>query len=283
MNTSEAIELISGNLSNRYEPNEAKTIARYYLEDTFDIKKAQELTSQQQDRLTQDLKLLNEGMPLQYVTGLAHFYGYVFNVSRGVLIPRAETEELVREVVAASKEYKVPITFLDVGTGSGCIAIAVKKQLNNTVKVTALDVDSNAILQTIENAFRLDAPVKCICTDIDNFDHNSNFDIIASNPPYIDHSEADRMDDSVKMYEPPLALYAPEGNPMYFYHIICKFATDHLSPNGTLLFEINAFRAGEVVEVARYYFPDATINLIQDMQGMDRIVSIKTTDQNHEN
>ena len=214
-------------------------------------------------------------MPLQYVTGLAHFYGYVFNVSKGVLIPRAETEELVREVVATSKYYKSPVTILDIGTGSGCIAIAVKKQLNSKAKVTALDVDSNAILQTIENAFRLDAPVKCICADIDTYHDSSKYDIIVSNPPYIDHSEADRMDDSVKIYEPALALYAPDGEPLHYYQTICKFATENLSANGTIFFEINAFRAAEVVEVGRHFFPYANIKVTQDMQGMDRIVCIK--------
>ena len=218
MNTLEAIQKISSTLINKYEPHEAKRVARFYLEDTFNIKKNQPLTPEQQERLIEDVKLLNQGMPLQYVTGLAHFYGYVFNVSKGVLIPRAETEELVREVVATSKYYKSPVTILDIGTGSGCIAIAVKKQLNSKAKVTALDVDSNAILQTIENAFRLDAPVKCICADIDTYHDSSKYDIIVSNPPYIDHSEADRMDDSVKIYEPALALYAPDGEPLLQKH-----------------------------------------------------------------
>lgn len=177
--------------------------------------------------------------PIQYITGLAYFYGMDFHVRPGVLVPRPETEELIDMIVAQNKRSDLRV--LDVGTGSGCIAVALARNLAFS-KVTALDLSEQALDVARENADLLHASQNITFENADIFTWQpaeGAFDIIVSNPPYVDESEKKDMEPNVLDYEPAQALFVPDSDPLRYYRRIGEIGRDALVPGGRLYFEIN--------------------------------------------
>ena len=216
------------------------------------------------------IERLQRGEPIQYVLGFADFWGMKINVSPAVLIPRPETEELVQLV---SARFRKPLTLnvLDIGTGSGCIALSLKKELPQA-NVAGLDVSLKALEIANLNGEKLGLKVDWVCADIVQFDTSLSYDIIVSNPPYIPIKDKAQMLKNVLEFEPHLALFAPENDPLYFYKIIGDFAKKHLSKtNGKLYFEAHHEYANQVFELFK---KDADVELISDMFGKPRFVVI---------
>lgn len=212
---------------------------------------------------------LAQGRPVQYVTGHASFFGLTFKVAEGVLIPRPETEELVDWIIE-SRRTCTSKSLLDVGTGSGCIAIALKQKLPE-MEVTALDVSTEALAIAKENSGIHQTPITFIHGDILKFSGESSYDIIVSNPPYITDNEAKDMHENVLKHEPHLALFVPDNDPLIFYTAIAEFAVSNLAGNGLLFFEINANLGKEMIQMLQAKgFTD--IVLRKDMQGMERMI-----------
>jgi release factor glutamine methyltransferase len=214
---------------------------------------------------------LEWGEPIQYITGEAHFMGYDFMVSPAVLVPRRETEELVSIIISENRSTANPV-ILDIGTGSGCIAITLNKLLPDSI-VYGIDISSEALSIAERNAQKIHAEVEFIqadilATDTIQFDR---FDIVVSNPPYVTESEKEMMHANVLEYEPHLALFVKDEDPMKFYTKIIELATVCLKENGKIYFEINEKYAFETVEILqRNNFHE--IEIIRDMQGKERIV-----------
>ena len=190
------------------------------------------------DRVRKIAAAVNEGEPVQYAVGSARFYGLDFLVSPAVLIPRPETEGLVDMIV---KDYTgmSDLKVLDCGTGSGCIAIALARNLAFS-KVDAIDISDDAIAVANDNAKVLKTSVNVYKRDILTLKpDNERYDIIVSNPPYIADAEAAEMDKRVKDYEPRIALFVPDDDPLKFYRPIAEYAIETLNQDGTLYFEIN--------------------------------------------
>lgn len=180
---------------------------------------------------------LNQGEPIDYILGYTYFYGLKIEVSKDTLIPRPETEELV-EFILNENQTRSGLKILDIGTGSGCIALALKSKLVDT-EVTAIDVSGAAVEIAQKNSVHLDLNINFIQLDILNehlWSKLANYDIIVSNPPYIAQEEKKDMTSSVLDYEPHLALFV-ENDPFIFYKQILKLATSYLYPNGLVYFE----------------------------------------------
>jgi release factor glutamine methyltransferase len=234
---------------------------------------------QQQNLIAEDvsdkfhgiLAQLKLGKPIQYILEEAHFYGLKFKVSPDVLIPRDETEELVdliiRDVRSAPETIK---TLLDIGTGSGCIAISLKSRIER-LQVTALDVSAGALAIAKENANVHQLPIEFIQADVLTYETPNKFDIIVSNPPYIREDEKEAMSINVLEHEPHTALFVSNEDPLIFYKAIATLALIALYPSGRLYFEINEHLGPEMVEMARG-MGFRHIQLIKDMQQKDRIL-----------
>lgn len=211
--------------------------------------------------------------PIQYVLGETEFYGLKFKVNKSVLIPRPETEELVDWIVKDHKNKAFKI--LDIGTGSGCIPIALAKHLPQA-SVFALDVSKEALQLAKQNADANKATVNYIEADILTinpkkfFAEYGKFDIIVSNPPYVRSSEKVLMKENVVNYEPHLALFVEDDDPLIFYKQIVAVSEQLLKPEGTLYFEINEGLGAETVKVMEPDFNN--IELRKDMLGKDRMI-----------
>ncbi len=224
--------------------------------------------------------LINEVInrhPLAYVVNELFFYNYPFYVNEHVLIPRPETEELVDWVVKNNPNFKKKI--LDIGTGSGAIAISLAKEFPEAT-IFAIEVDANAIKVAKKNNLDLQTNVQFIQMNVltENIPDSLKFDIIVSNPPYIPPSEKKSMDKSVLDYEPELALFVPEDNPLIFYKEIINIGKKHLRKNGQLYLEVNEFQANKVLtllESNKY----VDIILKKDLQGKNRMISAKYLQQ----
>ncbi|MGM9826651.1 MAG: peptide chain release factor N(5)-glutamine methyltransferase [Muribaculaceae bacterium] len=177
------------------------------------------------------------GEPLQYVLGIAHFMGMELSVTPAVLIPRPETSQLV-DMITDAFGARNSLSVLDIGTGSGCIAIALARALTYP-DVTAVDISEPALDVARENARNLHANINFIKADALNLSLPGHFDVIVSNPPYIAMGEKKNMDSRVYAHEPASALFVPDADPLEFYRAIGRFAIDALNPQGALFFEIN--------------------------------------------
>lgn len=200
--------------------------------------------------IEQAVKELAAGRPLQYVTGKTEFCGEEFSVREGVLIPRPETEELVMWAKDVSKAFTSP-RILDLCTGSGCIAISLKK-LIPAADVTAIDLSAEALAIAKENATKLKTNVCFLQDDVlqgVKTLKGEEFDIIVSNPPYIPSSERTTMHINVTRYEPAMALFVEDDDPLIFYREIARFAAQALSKNGVLLFEIHELLAEQTLQM----------------------------------
>jgi release factor glutamine methyltransferase len=190
------------------------------------------------DKFLKAIVGLKKHQPIQYILGDTEFYGLVFKVSPSVLIPRPETEELVDWIIKDSKE-KQNISILDIGTGSGCIAVTLAKKLPNA-KLFALDVSAEALKLAIINAETNEVEVEFIEADILDWDFGDlEFDIIVSNPPYVRELEKEAMSANVLNHEPHLALFVKDDDALLFYRTITAVANKILKPKGQLFFEIN--------------------------------------------
>jgi release factor glutamine methyltransferase len=193
------------------------------------------------------------GRPIQYITGKAWFMGEAYTVNEQVLIPRPETEELVEWVIEYAAIKGKALSILDIGTGSGCIAIAIKKALPDAI-VSAIDISTSALKIAEGNASALNANIEWIALDILNTAFlPGQYDVIISNPPYIPMQEMKNMELQVKDHEPNIALFVPDEDPLVFYKAIARLAKLHLSTNGQLFFEIH------------YDQGDALIKLLDEM------------------
>ncbi len=217
------------------------------------------------------LKKLQAGEPMQYVIGECFFYGHRFIVNPTVLIPRPETEELVDCILKTEKRTAPDI--LDIGTGSGCIAISLKLA-KIIARVTAIDISEDALKTAKENATALDANVEFLCLDILNELPEGKFDIIVSNPPYIPHIDKVEMRTQVLKHEPWIALFVEDEDALLFYRRIIQLSKVLLNPGGSLWFEIHEDKKKELEKlILEEQIEKATF--IKDMQGKDRMLHIR--------
>ncbi len=255
-----------------YPEREAKAIAQAYLNmvcgaTTLDILLGK--TVEEPVDFAADLSRLAAGVPLQYVTGKAYFFDRLFSLNAATLIPRPETEELVSQVLNLMGNK--PTRVLDIGTGSGCIAISLALEAPQA-QLSAWDVAKEAIAQAQENADHLGAEVDFKQQNV--FDWSSDqtiWDIIVSNPPYVLNAEKAEMEAHVVNHEPHVALFVPDEDPLLFYRVIGEMAQLRLKPGGFLCFEINrAFGAQNVSLAEAQGFEN--IQLLKDFHGNDRIL-----------
>ncbi len=216
------------------------------------------------------LHQLKEQRPIQYVVGTTPFHGHTFAVDERVLIPRPETEELV-DWILSETEKNVELHILDIGTGSGCIAISLAKALPKST-VEAWDVSKKALELAKRNAGENDATLQLKNIDIMKIESLKNkYDMIVSNPPYVSISEKERMTPNVLNYEPPQALFVNDKDPLLFYRKIGKLAREGLYPKGRLFVEINEAYGSEVVALLQEMgFKDVLLR--RDFRGKDRMI-----------
>ncbi len=226
------------------------------------------LNEEQEEELRKKIERVKKNEPLQYVLGETIFYGRRFKCDQRALIPRPETEELTDWIINdVSNEGNIRI--LDIGCGSGCIAITLAKELKNST-VTALDISKEAISLTEENCNMNNCQVECINEDIFNFT-DTQYDIIVSNPPYICDYEAANMESNVIDYEPHLALFVPDNSPLKFYEKITEYAARNLRSRGKLYFEINR-KYGKEMQLLLEKFGFINIELRKDISNNDRMI-----------
>jgi release factor glutamine methyltransferase len=230
-------------LSHLYEKGEAQAIVRLLLDMRFDLSladiyagKVTELSPNDTIELEKMMGRLEAGEPVQYVLGQASFHGYIYKVCPGVLIPRPETAELVDWI---AEDRRPDLSVLDIGTGSGCIAVTLTLLLPQA-KVTAWDISPVALQVAAENAQKYDADVTVVKQDtLQALADGRQWDVIVSNPPYIAEQERAAMDRNVLDYEPSLALFVADDDPLLFYRAIARYAIKSLKNDGELFFEIN--------------------------------------------
>lgn len=258
-----------------YGNGEARAITDYVLDVCFGLSKAdilcgavEEMTAEKTAELNKIFGRLMEGEPVQYVLGRAEFCGRWFDVRPGVLIPRPETEELCAWITADSKASASP-KVLDIGTGSGCIAITLQLDMPES-KVTAWDISADALDVARENAKQLGANVSFVKQDALNAKPEGEWDVIVSNPPYICEKEKKDMAVNVLEHEPHTALFVPDADPLLFYRAITRLAVQTLSKGGRLYFEINPIYADDTCHMMQTEGMTA-VELRSDMYGKQRM------------
>ena len=257
-----------------YDYLEAKEIVFILLNNQWGIERTDLLvgeTSNNIDELAPLIARVNQGEPIQYILEEAWFYGRRFYVDKHVLIPRPETEELI-DYIKKQKPEKV----LDLGTGSGCIPVTLSLELSGSA-VYAVDKSEGVLEVARKNAKKNQAKVNFEWADILDFQNPflaDRFDIIVSNPPYVKESEKKEMRKNVLDFEPDLALFVPDNDPLVFYRNIGRIGKKHLMPDGQLWVEINAGLGKETRELfeSQGY---AEVNLIRDFFGKDRFIQAK--------
>ncbi len=233
-----------------YEADEARSISQIVFKEILGYDTIKLILNENEllpaplfEQLDQVAYLLNQHKPIQYILGFEEFMGIQFYVNESVLIPRPETEELVQWIVEDYKQQK-NITIADIGTGSGCIAISLKKLIPQAF-VHAIDVSKSALDIASKNAIHTQQEIHLHQLNILNEDLPSNFDVLVSNPPYVLESEKMQMRKNVLDFEPSLALFVPDEDPLLFYKRIVKLAEQQLNIAGTLYFEINESYAAD--------------------------------------
>ena len=264
-----------------YETREAANIADMVMEEVTGQRKIERIvykdlpvSAEQQKQLEKISDELLNHRPVQYVLGGGWFMNMKLLVNEHVLIPRPETEELVEWIIKdVEQSGNKGSSLIDIGTGSGCIPIAVKRKIPQ-ITACAIDISDDALQVAKLNAIDLKVDVKFLNLDFldeEEWKQLGNYDLIVSNPPYIKKSEESTMRDNVLKYEPPLALFVPSENALIFYEAIARFSREHLKPGGNIYVEINEDLGESVIEVfTKNGFSD--IILKKDMQGKDRMV-----------
>ena len=279
MTVTEIKKYITNYLAGIYNKSEAESIAYIILEDELNMSKidlilnSNNLVNEKSvDKIYEILIQLEQNKPIQYILGYSYFYDLKFNVNKYTLIPRQETELLVRKIIEKNK-IKKNINIIDIGTGTGCIAISIAKNLNSNV--TAVDFSKEAIIVAKSNAKLNNVTIKFEELDIlksKNEIFSNKFDIIVSNPPYVTIHEKKKMLANVLKYEPYSALFIENKTPLKFYKAICIFAKNNLNNNGQIWFEINEQFGNEMITLLRNN-NFKHINLIKDLNNKNRIIT----------
>ena len=216
----------------------------------------------------EQLDKLKDNYPIQYLIGYVDFYGYKINVNENVLIPRFETEYLVDDTIKLIKKYINNPKILDIGTGSGCIAISLSKELNT--KVSALDISSNAIDVAKDNASINNAEITFINEDIKTYISKEKYNVIISNPPYV--KDDSNVDKEIK-YEPSNAIYSSD-NGLEYYKVILSKSKELLEDKNIIAFEIGDDQANDIISIAKEYYPKANIIAKNDLNNLNRYIYI---------
>ncbi len=276
-----------------YDINEVEALTLLTISEVCNLSKAKikafpeiEVAQDQNEKLEDILTRLRTGEPIQYILGHTEFYGLNFKVNPSVLIPRPETEELVDWVIETVGIEQLAVSYgqltigniLDIGTGSGCIAIILKRNLP-TFNISAIDISTEALKTAKENAKLNEVEVEFIKADILNLNSplanhsliTSHYSLIISNPPYVTLHDKTQMQANVTDFEPHRALFVPENDPLIFYNAIADFAAKNLVKDGLLFFEINENYGDETVKLL-IHKGFKNIELRKDMSGRDRMI-----------
>lgn len=270
-------------LSSIYEEGEVKELFLMALEHVSGMRRSQFL-AQRHERISEIYKAsllavlarLTTGQPIQHILGKAEFYGMHLKVTADTLIPRPETEELVQRIL---NDYlgQPSLKLIDIGTGSGCIAVALAKHLQQS-EVWAMDISCEAVAVARHNAVEQQQSIHFLCADILEweltFPPDQRFDIIVSNPPYITPREQQSMHINVLQYEPHTALFVDDEAPLLYYAHIADFALQHLTEEGSLYFEINQYLGKETADLLRKKGFER-VDILQDLHKNDRIAIAK--------
>lgn len=268
-------------LQKMYSLGEATSITDWVFEKTVSLKRTDILKSPEKTISPETNYLLQKTLqelllhkPVQYILGETWFYNLRLKVNEHVLIPRPETEELVEQLIKDRKSKLTDPAILDIGTGSGCIPIAIKKNLPASV-VSSVDISKEALALATENAAIHHTPINFI--EMDFLDESTwpslpLFDIIISNPPYIPLQEKEKLGKNVTDFEPHLALFVPSSSPLIFYEKIATFGLTHLLPNGKLYLETHEDCAEETASLFRKNYEMVMIK--KDMYGKERMILI---------
>lgn len=272
-------------LSSLYDAYEAESFFYRILEDKYNLRQIDlalnhELAFSDADLEVFDafLNELKKEVPIQYLLGKTNFYGLDFEVNENVLIPRPETEELVDWIINENKfiDKTKKLKILDIGTGSGCIAISLAKNLLNA-EVYAMDISKKAIETAKKNARNNNVKIIFILKNVLGLDIlKSNFDIIVSNPPYVRNLEKKEIKKNVLDYEPHLALFVDDNDALVFYRKIAELAQKNLLERGQLYFEINQYLGEEMTELLEK-MDFKNIELRKDIYENDRMISCKVS------
>lgn len=270
-----AVSIVKSSLKGYYDEGEISAFIRIILpyitkrqyvslmlDDTADIDDIQ---------LVAVIDRLKRFEPIQYIVGEEEFFGLTFKVTPDTLIPRPETEELVELILAENKDSNPAASILDIGTGSGCIAISVAKYMPDA-QMAAWDISEGALAVAKNNAQINDVKVDFDLVDVlGDFPDSKKFDIIVSNPPYVMDSEKDDMAVNVLEYEPHSALFVPDNKALMFYERIADIGRELLNPGGKLYFEINRAKGQEMIDMleGKGY---KNIRVVRDISKNDRIV-----------
>lgn len=279
MTIQEAGKYATDQLHKIYESSEAAAISSWLIEHLTDTRRTERhysgeksLSASQLTQMHLYLQRLLQHEPLQYVLNEAWFAGLKFYVDKNVLIPRPETEELVEWVISNCKFPVDKLSILDVGSGSGCIPIALKKRLSKSV-VSGIDISKGALEVAMRNSRELGIDVTFLELDFldkGKIDLLGSYDIIISNPPYIPESDMNEMQSNVVNYEPHTALFVPNNDPLLFYKAIADFGKEHLLPGGSIYLEIHEKLGEAVTELFKSKGYNTSIK--KDMQEKERMV-----------
>ena len=280
---SDLYEFYKNELSSIYDEGELYSVFELVCEKYLDYSK-QQVKQHFQENINQSNLIniynagveLKKGTPIQYILKEAYFYDLSFNVSNAVLIPRPETEELVDLIIKQHQQKtsnNQTINILDIGTGSGCIPVTLKKHLPQA-KVFGIDISEKVLEVAKSNALKNNVEVEFLNLNIlkQPIPHNSTFNIIVSNPPYVLNSEAKQMDTRVLEHEPHLALFVEDNDPIIFYKRIIDLCDKHLAEQGWLFFELNPMYA---IDVKNYANASKIFNfteILNDMSGKQRFL-----------
>lgn len=275
-------DYIKLSLSEYYPETEIKSFIRIFAETFGSFTPAKLAISQDRIVSKETLRQINEALedlkqfkPIQYILKSAHFYGLEFIVNENVLIPRPETEELVQWVLSDYNKRVLPMfpKILDIGTGSGCIAIALKKNLPSC-KMYALDISDSILSVAIKNSLKHNTEIKFIKKDILNEPLSLKYDVIVSNPPYVTESDKKYMHKNVLAYEPSIALFVPDSSPLIFYENIAIKGKGCICPNGCIYLEINEKFRKETKDIFLNH-GYSEVECRQDIFGKDRFIKAK--------
>lgn len=275
-----SIEYIRESLHSQFAENELRIVTQILISEITGFSPAQIIVNKNTIFSDEQVKLvhsfvekLKKNEPLQYVTGKTEFFGLKIITKPGVLIPRPETEELI-EWIMQSLDRRPNFDMLDIGTGSGCIALALKSVFENA-HVSAMDISAEALEIAAENANVLSLPISFLQGDALHLSaENSRWDVIVSNPPYIPTAEKEVMDSAVVDFEPHQALFVPDNDPLLFYRRIAEYAFSALRVNGLLFFEIHRDFGQQCVAML-HETGFTNVELRRDISGNDRMIKAK--------